>query len=159
MHNEVILNADMNMPSSHDAFSFDISFRHGSEDPAAISAALEMAPSFSWAAGQVSSVGVHKHMRWDGTLTQGSGQDNFDSALHTITVILEKHRGYFRHLIARGGAIEITGNFQIDASILSTADLDADRRTESKVLEMVLYPDFIVSLSAIPVALRLQIWR
>jgi hypothetical protein len=158
MYNEVILNADMDMPSSHDAFSFDISFRHGSEDPAAISAALGMAPSFSWAAGQVSSVGVHKHMRWDGTLTQGSGQETFDSVLRAIKVILEQHRGYFRELIASGGEIEITGNFHMDSSLLSAADLDADTHTESKVFEMALYPDFIASLSAIPVALRLQIW-
>jgi len=108
----------MDMPTSHDAFSFDISFRHGSEDPAAISAALEIPPSFSWAAGQVSSVGVHKHMRWEGTLAQGSGQDNFDGALRAITVILEKHRGYFRELIASGGEIEITGNFHMDPSLL-----------------------------------------
>ena len=149
----------MDMPTSHDPFSFDISFRHGSEDPAAISAALGMAPSFSWAAGQLSSVGVHKHMRWEGTLTQGSGQDNFDGALRAITVILEKHRGYFRELIGSGGEITITGNFHMDPSILSAADLDADNQTESKVFEMELYPDFIASLSAIPVALRLQIWR
>jgi hypothetical protein len=148
----------MDMPTSHDAFSFDISFRHGSEDPTAISAALEMAPSFSWAAGQVTSVGVHKHMCWEGTLTRGSGQDNFEGALRAITVILEKHRGYFRELIASGGEIEIAGNFHVDPSLLSAADLDADSHTKSKVFELALYPDFIASISAIPVALRLQIW-
>ena len=158
VHNEVILNTDMDTHTSYDAFSFDIGFRHGSEDPASISAALEMAPRFSWAAGQVTSVGVHKHMCWEGTLTQGSGQGDFDSALRAITVIFEKHRGYFRELIAGGCEIEITGNFHINPSLLSATDLDPDSHTESKVFEMALFPDFIASLSAIPVALRLQIW-
>ena len=146
------------MPTSQDAFSFEISFRLDSENPANISATLEMVPSFSWAAGQVFSVGVHKHTRWEGTLTEGSGPDAFDSALRAITVILEKHRGYFRELIASGGEITITGNFHMDPSIPSAADLDADSQ-ESKVFEMELAPDFIASLAAIPVALRLQIWR
>ena len=154
----VILNVDIDMPTTHDAFSFNITFRHGNEDPATISAALKIAPSFSWAAGQVTSVGVHKHMLWEGTLAQGSGPDNFDNALRAITVILEKHQAYFRELIASGGKMEITGNFHIDPSILSTADGDADSHTESKLFEMALHPEFLASLSAIPLALRLQIW-
>jgi Domain of unknown function (DUF4279) len=158
VHNEVILNADMDTHTSYDAFSFDISFRHGSEDPAAISAALELAPSFSWSAGQVSPVGVHKHMCWEGTLTQGSGQGNFDSALRAVAATLENHQPYFRELIASGCEITITCNFHVDSSLLSAADLDADSRTESKVFEMALYPEFIASVSAIPVALRLQVW-
>lgn len=89
---------------------------------------------------------------------QGSGHDNFDGALHAITVILEKHRAYFRELIASGGEVEIIGNFHMDPSLLSAANPDADSHTGSKVFEMALYPDFIAAVSTIPVALRIQIW-
>jgi hypothetical protein len=141
-----------------DSFSFDITIRHNTEDPAMISSVLGIVPNFQWAAGEMSSIGVHKAMRWEGTLTQGAGEEDFHQALRGIIAMLKKQREFFRELVAGGGEIDVTGNFDLEPSVIPDAITDGEHRTRSKVFEMVLYPEFVAALCAIPAALQIRVW-
>jgi ribosome-associated toxin RatA of RatAB toxin-antitoxin module len=65
----------------------------------------------------------------------------------------------FGELIANGCEIDLTIHFDLDASVLANSCDGSDQDTRSKVFDMELYPEFLSVLSAIPAALRLQIWN
>ena len=92
-----------------------------------------------------------------GTVSGGSGESDFEEPLGRVASMLCKHREFLRELIASGGEIEVTVNFDLDVEILPPPAGGGEPK--SKVFEIALYPDFIAAVASVPAALRLHLWR
>jgi hypothetical protein len=141
------------------SFSFDLTVRHQSYDPASISSGLLLEPTFCWRAGDAWSAGVHTTTRWNASLSHGSEEKDFDTALRAIVALLNKRKDWCRQFIDSGGEIDITLIYRVDPSAVPASEGNDGPQTRSLVFHAELYPEFIAALSAVGVGLRLQVFE
>jgi hypothetical protein len=137
-----------------DEFSIDLTLRHESFDPAAISRSLSMRPSFSVKAGErASSGGV-----WQSVVAGGSSDAEFSAALKTTVSVLAGHRKFLDDFTASGGEIHITLNHVAEVSIATDFKDGEEDERRFKMFELDLYPEFMDSLAAMGIALKVCVW-
>ena len=147
------------MGIAEEKFSIELTFRHDSPDPDSISHALSRQPDLEWKAGEPFLDRLKNSTCWRGTLAYGAGAIGFQEAIEKARSIITQHRDFLLHFKASGGEIEITlKRFVEMAAVLDSKDDGESQRTEFRLFELELSPDFLKALVDTHVALRLELW-
>jgi len=137
-----------------DEFSIDLTLTHKSFDPADISSSLSMQPSLSVKAGER----ANRASLWQSVVAGGSDDVEFSEALKRTVSVLTRHRKYFDDFTASGGEIHITLNHFVEISTATDFKDGEEDQTKFKLFELDLYPEFMESLAALGIALKLCVW-
>ena len=113
-----------------------------------------MQPSLSVKAGER----ANRASLWQSVVAGGSDDVEFSEALNRTVSVLTRHRKYFGDFTASGGEIHITLNHFVEISTATDFKDGEEDKTKLKLFELDLYPEFMESLAAMGIALKLCVW-
>ena len=71
---------------------------------------------------------------------------------------MARHRKYFDEFTTAGGEIHVTLNHFVEISTATDFKDGEEGKTRFKMFELDLYPEFMESLAAMGIALRVRVW-
>jgi len=128
-----------------DDFSIDLSVKHPSLEPSAISKALGIQPKFAWRAGDPAGARVHNSTFWRGTLFRGHGAAEFEKALPGVLSILSDRQSFLNQIAPAGGELTLTFRHVAEAQ-------------KGKTAELSLRSPLLGALAHLGAALVVEIW-
>ena len=134
--------------ASRDPFSIDIVLRHPTCTPERISESLSLEPMRSWSVGQKVVTRPAKWTFFYARLRQGNYASRFPAALKRVSQFIEKNSAFWGNFLGENGEVELILNCAIDPQ-----EEEGDEN-----FELYLAPEFLGTLSARGIGLRMQSW-
>jgi len=135
--------------TAKDSFSVDIALSHPSYTPEHISHALSIKLRASYKAGHEMSNLRKSWTHFYATLQEGDSAVEYENALSSAILFIEKNAAFWRDFIGGHGEVEI---------ILNHTLLEKPTRGDL-CLQLHLRPDFLRRLSTLGIGLRVQGWN
>jgi hypothetical protein len=135
--------------TAKDSFSIDIALSHPSCTPEHISHALSIQPRASHKAGHEISNLRKSRTHFYATLQKGDSAVDYENALSSAVLFIEKNAAFWRDFISGHGEVEI---------ILNHTLLEEPTQGDLS-LQLRLQPDFLRRLSTLGIGLRVQGWN
>ena len=135
--------------ASRNPFSISIVLRHPAYTPEKISRSLSLKPMGSWSVGQKV---VNRAAKWTffyARLRQGDYSSKFPAALKSVAQFIDKNAAFWSDFMSGNGEVELILNHTI-----SPQDQEGDKN-----FEFHLAPEFLGTLSARGIGLRVQGWQ
>jgi len=142
------------MQSRH-GFSFDITLRHPSEMPCAITKALGLEPNFAWAAGSKAGSRIYSNTAWNATIAS-SAEMAPDAVFNRVLEFFGRVQEFCKSFVKTGGEINLILKGQVNAGPIT--DSCAEKDSRSKVFELSLYPEFLSLLRTLDLTLSFEMW-
>ncbi len=95
---------------------------------------------------------------WYGLVAQGSRDEEYDPALHSVLELVTSHHALLRKFVASGGELELTAHHV--AAVETATDFKSGRQDHAKykMFELSLYPALLSALAKAHIDLRLCVW-
>ena len=126
-------------------FRIELSVKHPSIKPSAISESLNLRPEFAWGVGDPVGNRLHKSTLWRGILVKASGAMKFDIALKSVLLVLSDRVEFFNLIMASGGEVSLT--------IRTFADPQ-----DGKIAEIHLNAPFLEALTSLRIGVAVEVW-